>query len=155
MQDQVRSRGARLPDPAQYKQLVGRVSRRTDAVVTVIKAFCIGGAICMIGEVLNQIFQRAGMPEQEASTWTSVTLVFCSALLTGLGVYGKLAKHGGAGTLVPITGFSNAVASAAVEAQTEGFVLGVGAKIFTIAGPVILYGTAAASLYGIIYLLTG
>lgn len=85
--------------------------------------------------------------------WTSITLVICSALLTGFGIYEKMAKHAGAGTLVPITGFANAIASSAIESKTEGFILDVGTKIFTIAGPVILYGTAASVIYGLIYYL--
>jgi len=150
---QVPSRGAHLPDPAQYQKMVRSTSRKTNVVLTVTKAFVIGGAICLLGECIRQILIYSGVSENSAATWISVILVFCSALLTGLGAYEKLAKHGGAGTLVPITGFANAVASAAVESQTEGLILGVGAKIFTIAGPVLLYGTAAASLYGLLYLL--
>ena len=96
---------------------------------------------------------RRGLDADTAGAWTSVILVFCAAMLTGTGLYQKLAKHGGAGTLVPVTGFANAVAAAAVEAKTEGFILGVGTKIFTIAGPVILYGTAASAVYGVIYWL--
>ena len=97
------------------------------------------------------IFQRAGLDETSAGTWTSIILVGLSALLTGLGWYEKIAKHAGAGTLVPITGFSNAISSSAIEAKSEGFILGVGAKIFTIAGPVILYGCSASVIYGLIY----
>ncbi len=104
---------------------------------------------------IRQALLRAGVSQDNSAAWTSVLLVFLSALLTGFGFYQKLAKHGGAGTLVPITGFANAVASAAVEAKTEGFILGVGTKIFTIAGPVILYGTAASVIYGLIYYFSG
>ena len=150
---QVSSRGAHLPDPVQYQNMVRRRSRKTNVVLTVSKAFAVGGTICLIGECIRRTLLHAGLHDSAAATWTSVILVFCSALLTGLGLYEKLARHGGAGTLVPITGFANAVASAAVESQTEGFILGVGAKIFTIAGPVLLYGTAAASAYGLLYLL--
>ncbi|MDE6746375.1 MAG: SpoVA/SpoVAEb family sporulation membrane protein, partial [Oscillospiraceae bacterium] len=108
---------------------------------------------CCIGQGLTDLYGRAGFDDKTAAAWTSITLVFLSALLTGLGLYEKIAKHGGAGTLVPITGFANAVASPALEFKAEGFVLGVGAKIFAIAGPVILYGTAASVLYGLIYYL--
>jgi len=149
------SQGAKEPPRAVYREMVARASRRTNVTATCIKAFVIGGGICVIGELLRQMLLAQGLPPETAGTWTSVILVFCSAMLTGLGFYEKLAKHGGAGTLVPITGFANAVSSAAVEAKTEGFILGVGTKIFTIAGPVILYGTAASVVYGIIYLLAG
>ena len=144
------SRGAAEPAPAVYAAMVHRASRRSRAALNTAKAFCIGGGICLLGELLGTWLRHMGLPREEAGTWVSVILVFCSAMLTGLGLYEKLAKHGGAGTLVPITGFANAVSSAAVEARTEGLITGVGTKIFTIAGPVILYGTAASALYGLI-----
>lgn len=151
----IHSRGMKEPAKDVYSEMVARASRRTNVSATVANAFLTGGSICLIGECIRQFLMRYGLDTDTAAAWTSVILVFCSSLLTGLGLYEKLAKHGGAGTLVPITGFSNAVASAAVEAKTEGFILGVGTKIFTIAGPVILYGTAASAVYGIIYLLLG
>ena len=114
----------------------------------------IGGLICTFGEFLRKTFENAGLENESASLATSVTLIFLSALFTGLGLYSKLAKHGGAGTLVPITGFANSVVAPAVEFKSEGFILGLGAKIFIISGPVILYGTLASVLYGIIYWLT-
>ena len=147
------SQGLRDPGKDEYREMVARASRKTNITATVAKAFLTGGSICLTGEMLRQYLLRRGLAEDAAGTWTSVILVFCSALLTGLGVYQKLAKHGGAGTLVPVTGFANAVASAAVESKTEGFILGVGTKIFTIAGPVLLYGTAASAVYGVIYWL--
>lgn len=149
----VHSQGAKEPAQGVYAEMIARASRRTNVTATCIKAFVIGGGICLTGELLRQFLLRRGLPQETAGTWVSVILVFCSALLTGLGYYEKLAKHGGAGTLVPVTGFANAVASAAVEARTEGYILGVGTKIFTIAGPVILYGTAASVLYGILLLI--
>ncbi len=149
----VQSRGASDPAPAVYASMVRRASRKSRSAVNTAKAFCIGGGICLLGELLRQMLLAAGLKAETAGTWTSVALVFCSALLTGLGLYEKLAKHGGAGTLVPVTGFANAVSAAAIEARTEGFVTGVGTKIFTIAGPVILYGTAASAVYGIIFWL--
>lgn len=149
----IHSQGAREPSQEAYFEMVARASRRTDIALTTLKAFLVGGSICLLGEVLRQIMLRGGMDTEAAGTWTSILLVFSSAVLTGLGWYQKLAKHGGAGTLVPVTGFANAVASAAIESKTEGFILGVGTKIFTIAGPVILYGTAASVLYGILYYL--
>ena len=140
--------------PKEYQKMVHETSRHTNSLLTLPKAFAIGGTICLLAEILRQsLLNHCGLHPDTAAAWTSVTLVFISALLTGLGIYEKLAKHGGAGTLVPITGFANAVASAAVEAKTEGFILGVGTKIFTIAGPVILYGTAFSTIYGVIYFL--
>ena len=144
------SRGAKEPTKQEYARMVRKFSARSRSLVNVSKAFCIGGGICLIGEILRQILLAQGLAAKEAAAWVSVILVFCSALLTGLGLYEKLAKHGGAGTLVPVTGFANAVSAAAVEAKTEGFITGVGTKIFTIAGPVILYGIAASAVYGLI-----
>ena len=112
-----------------------------------------GGTICALGEILLTLFEAYGLERTEAGTWTSIILVGLSSLCTGFGWYQKLAKHAGAGTLVPITGFSNAISSSAIEAKSEGLILGVGAKIFTIAGPVILYGCTAAAAYGLIYYL--
>lgn len=115
-------------------------------------AFLIGGAICSVGQVLTDLYANvAGFSAEDASTLTSVTLVFLSALFTGIGLYQKLARIAGAGTLVPITGFANAVVSPALEFKSEGSILGTGVKLFSIAGPVIVYGTAASVVYGIIY----
>ena len=135
----------------EYSDMSKKASPSSKSLVNVPMAFLIGGGICLLGETMLQIFSKIGLEKEEAGAWTSIILVFLSALFTGLGLYEKLAKHAGAGTLVPITGFANAVASPAVECKTEGFILGVGAKIFTIAGPVILYGTAASVLYGLVY----
>ena len=143
--------------PKEYNEMVKKASPNSKSWIDIPKAFAVGGAICCVGQAISNIFKANGFDTQGAferrgaATWTSITLVFISALLTGLGLYEKLAKHGGAGTLVPITGFANAVVSPALEFKTEGFVLGLGAKIFIISGPVILYGTAASVLYGIIY----
>jgi len=137
--------------PEQYSQMSDDASPKSNVVVNTFKAFLIGGAICLLGQILLNTFQHFGLDKVASSAWTSVTLVLLSAIFTGLGLYEKLAKHGGAGTLVPITGFANAVVSSAVESKSEGLILGVGAKIFTIAGPVILYGTVASVIYGIIY----
>ena len=150
----VPSRGAREPSVPEYARMVRRYSDRSRSLVNVPKAFVIGGGICLTGELLRQLLLQAGLEQKAAGAWVSVILVFCSALLTGLGLYEKLARHGGAGTLVPVTGFANAVSAAAVEAKTEGFITGVGTKIFTIAGPVILYGTAASAVYGLLLWLT-
>ena len=135
----------------QYSTMVKKISPNSKSWIDIPKAFVIGGIICCIGQGLTDLYGNAGFDDKTAAAWTSVTLVFLSALLTGLGLYEKIAKHGGAGTFVPITGFANAVVSPALEFKAEGFVLGVGAKIFAIAGPVILYGTAASVLYGLIY----
>lgn len=131
--------------------MVKKASPNSKSFKDIPKAFLIGGAICCVGQALNDLLKSGGLDEKSAATWTSVCLVLISAVLTGLGYYEKIAKHGGAGTLVPITGFANAVVSPALEFKSEGFVLGLGAKIFIIAGPVILYGTAASVLYGLIY----
>ena len=114
-------------------------------------AFLIGGTICALGQFLLNLYLKMGLSTPEASTWCSITLVGISAVLTGIGVYDKIAKFGGGGTLVPITGFANAVVSPAMEFKSEGFVLGLGVKIFTIAGPVIVYGVLSSVAYGIIY----
>ena len=119
-----------------------------------VAAFVVGGAICTLGQVLINLYTQFGMEKQDASTAASMSLVVLSALFTGLSLYDNLAKYAGAGTLVPITGFANAIAAPAVEFKTEGFILGVGAKMFTIAGPVIVYGVSASVVYGIIYWIT-
>ena len=108
----------------------------------------------MLGQALTDIYMNLGMEKKDAGTLCSVTLIFIGVLLTALHLYEKIAKYGGAGTLVPITGFANAVSSPAIEFKSEGFILGVGAKMFTIAGPVIVYGTVASVVYGIIYWVT-
>lgn len=135
--------------PELYQDMVNKSAPRSKSYKNIPLAFLIGGGICLIGEILLNVFEYFGLDKETAGSWTSVTLVFLSALLTGLGLYEKIAKYAGAGTLVPITGFANGVTSPAIEARTEGWILGVGAKIFTIAGPVILYGTAASVVYGI------
>jgi len=135
----------------EYAQMSKKASPPTKSWKNIPCAFIIGGLICTLGQAIKNIFIYYGVDEETAGTWCSVCLVVLSAILTGLGLYEKLAKHAGAGTLVPITGFANSISSSALEAKSEGFILGVGAKIFTIAGPVILYGTAASVVYGIIY----
>jgi stage V sporulation protein AC len=131
--------------------MVKNASPKTKVGIDTLKAFVIGGAICCIGECLRKIYLGMSFSADETALLTAVSLIFLSALLTGFGLYNKIAKHAGAGTLVPITGFANAIASSALEFKAEGFILGVGAKIFTIAGPVILYGIAGSFVYGIIY----
>ena len=135
---------------SEYGKLAKRRSPGTKMYRTVPMAFIAGGAICCAGQALLNIYRTLGTDEVTAGTLTSITLVFLSAVMTGFGLYDKVAKHAGAGTLVPITGFANAVVSPAMEFKTEGYILGVGAKIFVIAGPVIVYGLAASALYGVI-----
>ena len=138
----------------QYSQLISELSPKSPMIKDCIMAFLVGGLICTLGQVFINWYSSLGLPEKEASTAASMSLVALSALLTGLSVYDDIAKHAGAGTLVPITGFANAVSAPAVEFQTEGFILGVGAKMFTIAGPVIVYGVSTSVIYGLIYWIT-
>ena len=135
----------------QYGKMVKDISPKSPILKNCLKAFVIGGLICTLGQGLINLYSHWGLGKEESSTAASMTLVALSALFTGLSLYDNLAKHAGAGTLVPITGFANAVSSAAVEFKTEGFILGVGAKMFTIAGPVIVYGVSASVVYGLIY----
>lgn len=135
----------------QYGALVARMAPKSPMWRDCLNAFWIGGLICVVGQIFMNCYGAWGLEKQDAGTAASMTLVALSALLTGLSVYDDIAKHAGAGTLVPITGFANAIAAPAVEFKTEGFVLGVGAKMFTIAGPVIVYGLAASVVYGFIY----
>ena len=137
----------------QYGALVARMAPKSPMWRDCLNAFWIGGLICVVGQIFTNCYGAWGLEKQDAGTAASMTLVALSALLTGLSVYDDIAKHAGAGTLVPITGFANAIAAPAVEFKTEGFVLGVGAKMFTIAGPVIVYGLDASVVYGFIYWL--
>ncbi len=137
----------------QYGALVARMAPKSPMWRDCLNAFWIGGLICVVGQIFTNCYGAWGLEKQDAGTAASMTLVALSALLTGLSVYDDIAKHAGAGTLVPITGFATAIAAPAVEFKTEGFVLGVGAKMFTIAGPVIVYGLAASVVYGFIYWL--
>lgn len=139
--------------PQMYSEMSKDASPKSNSKVNVPVAFLIGGAICALGQLIMSVLMNCGLGKENAGMWTSIILVGLSSLLTGLGWYEKLAKHAGAGTLVPITGFSNAISSCAIEARSEGYVLGVGTKIFTIAGPVILYGCSASVVYGVIYYL--
>ena len=138
----------------QYEKLVQEMSPRSPIVRDCFNAFWIGGLICAIGQVFLNCYSAWGLDKDAAGTATSITLITLSALLTGLSLYDNIAKKAGAGTLVPITGFANAIAAPAIEFKTEGFILGVGAKIFTIAGPVIVYGLSASVVYGLIYWLS-
>ncbi len=135
----------------EYAEFVKQQTPNSRLGINCLKAFIVGGIICAIGEGIITLYTNVfGMQEKTAMTLECVTLIFIASLLTALGIYPRIAKFGGAGTLVPITGFSNAVTSPALESKTEGYVLGVGAKIFTIAGPVILFGSVASIIAGIV-----
>ena len=141
--------------PQQYAPMVKAASPPSPLCKDCLWAFFVGGAICLLGEGLRQAYLARGFTLTDAGTLTSVTLIALSGLFTGLGLYQKLAAKAGAGTLVPITGFANSVVSPAIEFKAEGWVTGVGAKIFTIAGPVIAYGTLASFVWGVVYWLLG
>ena len=139
-----------------YKKYVCARAPKSPVLKDCFRAFLVGGFICTLGQALTDIYVGlAGMDKDSAGTVTAVTLVFLAALLTGLGWFDRIAKFAGAGTLLPITGFANAVASPAIDSHAEGWVLGVGAKIFTVAGPVLLYGTLAGAIYGVVYWICG
>ena len=137
----------------QYQKMVDKLAPKSPVLKNCLKAFLVGGLICTLGQSLLELY-GLWLDQEQRATAASMTLVALSALLTGLSLYDNIAKHAGAGTLVPITGFANAVSSAAVEFKTEGFILGVGANMFKIAGPVIVYGTIASVIYGLIYWIT-
>lgn len=139
----------------EYKQMLKASSPNTKLHITLPKAFIIGGVICVIGEAFLKLYMKYGAGRETAAMLTSITLIGLAALLTGFKIYDRIAKHAGAGTIVPITGFANAVVAPALEYKTEGFILGVGAKMFVIAGPVIVYGISASVLYGLIYYIFG
>lgn len=136
--------------PKEYRQYVQQRSKKSPIVKDVALAFLIGGLICVVGQAVQNGWSAAGLNEEDAGTATSCTMVFLSALLTGLNLYNKIARFGGAGTLVPITGFANAVVSPAIDFKSEGIVTGMAAKMFLVAGPVIVFGTLASVIYGII-----
>lgn len=138
----------------EYKDYSDSHQPRSRLGSNMLKAFVVGGLICCAGQLIMDLYMRAGLNKLDAGSATSVTMVLLGAALTGLGIYDRLAKFAGGGTLVPITGFANSVVAPALEFKTEGFVLGVGANMFKIAGPVIVYGTVASVVYGIIYWIT-
>ena len=142
-------------DKKQYKKFAMAHAPKSPIAKNCVFAFLVGGLICTIAQALTNLYLIIpNISEDNAKALTSVTLIFIAVLLTGLGVFDKIAKFAGAGTLVPITGFANAVASPAIDSRSEGYVLGVGAKIFTVCGPVILYGTLAGAIYGVIYYIS-
>lgn len=143
-----------LPDKKKYGEMVKKNSPPSPILKDFIWAFVVGGIICVIGQILMEIYSNLGAGEDVIKMAVPTTLIFFASFLTGIGIFDKIAKHAGAGTLVPITGFSNAVTAPAIEFKNEGFVLGVGANMFKIAGPVIAYGTVASVVYGVIYYIT-
>lgn len=137
-----------------YKKYVKARAEKSRVGANAVKAFISGAIICGLGQIIKNTYVNAGLEERDAYLALSITLVFISAALTGLGIFPKIAKHAGGGTLLPITGFANSVASAAIDSKNEGWVLGVGSKIFTVAGPVLLYATLSGTAYGVIYYIS-
>lgn len=139
-------------DKKTYQKYADARAPKSPIVKNCLRAFLAGGLICLLAGVLKDLYMSLlGMPDEDAGILASCSLVFLTALLTGLGIFDRIAKFSGAGTVVPITGFANAVTSPAIDAKSEGWILGVGAKIFSVAGPVLLYGMVAGSVYGVIY----
>lgn len=138
---------------ADYLDYVEKQSKKSPIGKDCALAFVIGGAICCLGQLIQNGWMAAGLSQQDAGTATSCTLVFLSALLTGLNLYNKIARYGGAGTLVPITGFANAVVSPALDFKSEGFVTGMAARMFQVAGPVLAFGTTASVVYGVVLMV--
>ena len=134
-----------------YSEMVKKSSPNSPIITNCIKAFIVGGIICCLGQLINNICKNYGFSTEESSTYTSMILILIASIFTGLGLYSKIGKFAGAGSIVPITGFSNSVTAPAIEFKKEGFILGLGAKIFIVAGPVILYGTLTSVIVGIIY----
>ena len=139
----------------EYNQYVSARAKPSPIVKDTAWAVCVGGAICAGGQLLSGLYQGWGLTKEDAGTWVSITLIFLAALLTGLGVFDDIARRAGAGTLVPITGFANSMVSPAVEFKSEGFITGTAVKLFTIAGPVLVYGISASVIYGIILWVAG
>jgi len=134
----------------EYAEMLGSQSPPSNLLLDTVWAFVVGGLICTIGQAISEFYKSRGLDQTAVSAATAITLVFLGGLLTALHLYDKIAKKAGAGTLVPITGFSNAIVSPAMEFKSEGFVLGLGAKLFAIAGPVLVYGISASVIYGLI-----
>ena len=142
-------------DKNTYRRFADAHAPRSPVLKDCLHAFLVGGLICAVAQGLTMLYTEVGMEKENATTLTAVTLIFIAAVLTGFGWFAKIAKFAGAGTLVPITGFANSVVSPAIDSKAEGLVLGVGAKIFTVAGPVLLYGTLAWAVYGVVYWICG
>ena len=143
-------------DKSTYKKYADAHAPTSPILKNCTLAFLIGGIICTVGQALLLVYRDLlSMPQKDAGTLTSVTLIFLAALLSGLGIFERIAKRAGGGTLVPITGFANSVVSPAIDSKSEGLILGVGAQIFTVAGPVLLYGPLAGAIFGVIYFIFG
>ena len=142
-------------DSKSYKKYAKERATTSPLAKDSLMAFLIGGAICMLGQAIMIIYKAVGVPDDMAKSLVPVTLIFLAALFTGIGIFDNLAKIAGAGTLVPITGFANAVVSPAIDNKSEGFIMGVGAKMFVVAGPVIVYGIISSVLYGVVYYIVG
>lgn len=138
---------------AKFNDILEEVKPKPNIFINCLKAFIVGGLICILGQWILNMFLSYGFTKEEAGAYESIILVFLGALLTGIGIYSKIAEFAGAGTVVPITGFSNAIVSSAIEFKKEGFVFGVAAKMFTIAGPVLVYGIGSSVIIGIIHYL--
>ncbi len=138
---------------AEYREYIKRLSPASPMAGDLAKSFLTGGLVCAVGQAFLNMFKAYGLEKDMASAATSVSLVLIGAVLTGVGLYDRIAKFGGAGTLVPITGFANSIASPALEFKTEGFIAGTSAKMFVIAGPVLVFGIAASVIYGVVYYL--
>lgn len=139
-------------DRETYRRFADAHAPKSPVFRNCARAFWVGGLICVIGQALRELYSRsAHLNPADTATMTSVTLIFIAAMLSGIGIFDRIAKYAGAGTLVPITGFANAVVSPAIDSHAEGLILGVGAKIFTVAGPVLLYGTLAGGIWGVVY----
>ena len=141
--------------PQEYQQYVKRKAKKSPLLKNTALAFGVGGAICVLGQALLNWYQSLGLDRDQAGTAVSITLILAAALLTGLGVFDDIARRAGAGTLVPITGFANAMVSPALEFKSEGLILGTGARLFTVAGPVLAYGIGASVIYGLILWVMG
>lgn len=137
----------------EFKELVSEKSEKSPMGKDLILAFVVGGSICCIGQALQKVYESMGASQRDAGTWVTISLIFLSSLLTGLKFYDKIAKHAGAGTLVPVTGFANSIVSPAMEFKSEGFITGMAAKMFTIAGPVLVFGIGSSVVYGLILCL--
>ena len=142
-------------DSKSYKKYAKERAKKSPLAKDSLMAFLIGGAICMLGQAIMIIYKAVGVPDDMAKSLVPVTLIFLAALFTGIGIFDNLAKIAGAGTLVPITGFANAVVSPAIDNKSEGFIMGVGAKMFVVVGPVIVYGIISSVLYGVVYYIVG
>lgn len=143
----------RMPDAKSYARMVKRLTPNSPKLSGFVRAFWVGGLICAIGQAFTALASALDMSYAEQSMFSACVLVFLGTLLTGLGVYDRIGKYAGAGSIVPITGFANSIAAPAMEFRREGLVMGVGAKLFSLAGPVLTYGVAASVVYGVIYYL--